>query len=94
MIAPRTERPPTHEPQRWSTAFPYPDEASLLAALTAFYASSHYEDLLTNYTGYGAYTGFVADTAGTGIRALFHAFNSTLPLGVPISPSSIARYDR
>jgi len=71
-------------------AFPYPNEASLLAALVNFTTSASYDDLKANYTNFNEYTGFVVD--GSSITALYNAFNTTMPPGVSIAPSAISAY--
>jgi len=72
-------------------AFPYADEAALLTALEAFYVSEYYAQLRNNYTDYTDYTGFVADGSG-GVSAVYNAFNSTMPLGVEVKPTTLAEY--
>ena len=60
------------------SAFPYADEASLRTALEAFYASGRYAQLKQNHPNYAYYTGFVTD-GDSGIKAIWQAFNSTMP---------------
>jgi len=59
-------------------AFPYADEAALSSALASFYSSPRYAELITTYKGFASYTGFVTDGA-SGIAAIWHSFNSTIP---------------
>ena len=65
-------------------AFPYSDEASLRAALEAFYSSSRFAELQSSLSSYESYTGFVVDSSataerGAGIKAIWMSFSSTMP---------------
>lgn len=72
-------------------AFPYADEASLRAALEAFYASARYTELKDLYEDYADYTGFLAGDE-RGIKALWHSFNTTMPTTTPAMASARQKY--
>lgn len=69
-------------------AFPYADEAALRAALQIFCASAAYAQLERRYDKYATYTGFLAE-GDSGIKALWTAFNSTMPTVRPRHPRTL-----
>ena len=69
-------------------AFPYADEAALRAALQIFYASAAYAQLERRYDKYATYTSFLAE-GDSGIKALWTAFNSTMPTVRPRHPRTL-----
>jgi len=72
--------------------FPYADEAALRAALEAFYASAAYAQLEARYAGqYAPRTGFLTD-GERGIKALWNAFNTTIPTNLELSATAVSKY--
>jgi hypothetical protein len=75
-----------HDP----SAFPYADEAALHTALAAFFASETYT-ALSNTSSYSRYTGFLTRADGTGVAALWNAYNTTIPTTIDATDPSVVQ---
>ena len=72
-------------------AFPYESATVLHDALLDFYATSTYAQLKLDHENYASLTGFTSTTdgvAGGAVKAIFHAFNATIPQNVRPTPGS------
>lgn len=73
-------------------AFPYATESALAAALAAFYSSSRYATLSSQYQSYSSYTGFLGSSSS--ITALFQSFNTTVPFPIVFTSANLKPYYR
>lgn len=68
-----------NELKKWNrNKFPYASEADLFNALTDFYDSDEYRDLVDDKPGFRTLTGFVRD-GSKGIKAIWNSFNASIP---------------
>lgn len=73
-------------------SFPFRTERELRKALEEFYEGTEYAARVDEASDYTINTGFMADPNGTGILALWHTVNTTIPQTVNNGPLQLQPY--